>query len=151
MRVRKNKLVLKFVNSFLSVKGIKNNPIKIIKGSFTESHIGIYVGGKFFENMHFPRVRVQTSLKCLLIELTASIINKGFFQYTGFNEQVNNNKKIKKAKIFLKFIFIKCNKFIFFKFMYRKKVNIYCVKINKPEILIDNNKAVKIDITNIEL
>ena len=50
-------------NIFLSVKGNNNNPIKIIKGSFTASHAGIYIGSRLLENIHLPNVNVHTLLK----------------------------------------------------------------------------------------
>ena len=47
-------------NILFSVKGNKIKPIKIMIGSFTKSHIGIYKGSKFCEYMHLPSVKVQT-------------------------------------------------------------------------------------------
>ena len=61
--VPKVMLLILFTNIFFSVKGSNNKPINIIIGSFTESHIGIYVGSGFLENIHLPNVKVQTLLK----------------------------------------------------------------------------------------
>ena len=56
-------LFILFMNIFFSVKGNNIKPINIITGNFTESHIGIYEGSRFLENMHLPNVKVQTLLK----------------------------------------------------------------------------------------
>ena len=50
-------------DELFSVKGKSIKPINIITGNFTESHIGIYAGSRFLENMHLPNVKVQTLLK----------------------------------------------------------------------------------------
>ena len=59
---QKKHFFLSLVNIFFSVNGIKKIPSKIKKGNFTDSQIGIYVGGKSFAYMQVPRVFVQTSL-----------------------------------------------------------------------------------------
>ena len=76
-------LFILLTNIFFSVKGNNIKPININKGNFTKSHIGMYVGGRLLENIHFPNVRVQTLLKKLFIYSMESKINKGFFQKTG--------------------------------------------------------------------